>query len=227
MEARRTRSRQVVEIEEGRGPQRVERRLEVAGAGQQRRVDGRRQRTAVGGTPLVEAEIRLEAAGHHLVGHEVVEHQDVGLLDHLGAVGPIRAEQQIGGDGATGRHLGDDQRLEAVEAGELLVHAGVAVVAVVEPVGQLPPAAPLGRGDAVGGSVEELGRPSEVPTGEHVGAGVVVDRLVVLVGADDAVDVAGAVGLDPDPGRPVPGRLHQEAAERALARTSWSPDHST
>ena len=94
---------------------------------------------------LVVAQVRLEAARHDLVGHQVVEHQDVGLLDHLGAVDAFGPEQQVGGDGPPRRRLGDDQRLEPVEPGELLVDAGVAVVAVVEAVGQLQPPGPLLR----------------------------------------------------------------------------------
>ena len=54
---------------------------------------------------------------------------------------PLGAEQQVGGDGPLRRDLGDQERLEVVEAGELLVDAAVGVVAVDERVGERPASA--------------------------------------------------------------------------------------
>ena len=62
---------------------------------EQRGVDRRRERAAVGGARLVEVEVRLERPGRDLVGNQVVEHQHVGLLDHLGA--RARARARAGG----------------------------------------------------------------------------------------------------------------------------------
>ena len=51
----------------------------------------------------------------------------------------VAAEQQVGGDRPAGRDVGDAQRLEPVEAGELLVHAGRVVETVDERVGERAP----------------------------------------------------------------------------------------
>ena len=59
-----------------------------------------------------------------------------GLLQHLRAGDALGAEQEVGGDRAAGRDVGDDQGLELVEAGELLVDAGSRVVAVDERIGE-------------------------------------------------------------------------------------------
>ena len=91
------------------------------------------------GARLVEAEVRFEAAGLDLVGNEVMEHQDVGLLDHLCAADAFGSQQQVGGDRPARRDLCDDQRLELQEPGELLVDARVGVVAVDQRVGESSP----------------------------------------------------------------------------------------
>ena len=46
-------------------------------------------------------------------------------------------------------------------------------------------------------------RPAKVPTHHDVGERVVVDELVILVGADDTVHMTNADFVDPDPARPV------------------------
>ena len=97
--------------------------------------------------------------------------------------------------GPAGGDLGDDQRLEMGEAGELLVDAGLGVVAVDEGVCERQPSIALVGVHAVLGRGR---RPAQVPSRHHVGERVVVHRLVVLVGPDDAIDVGRAVALDAD-----------------------------
>ena len=164
--------------------------VEPAGAREQRRVDRRRQRAAVRRARLVEVEVRAQRARRDLVGDEVVEHQHVGLLDDLRARDALASEQQVGGDRPARRDLGDHERLELEEARELLVQPVRAVVAVDERVGQRAPA------DRSLGSVVRRRRAraarAQVPARHHVRERVVVDRLVVLVGPDHAVDVRAA-----------------------------------
>ena len=74
---------------------------------------GGRQGTAVRGTRFVEAEVRLEAAGDDLIGDQVVQHQDVGLLDHLGAVdalGPRSRSAAMGRRGAASAMINGSSR---------------------------------------------------------------------------------------------------------------------
>ena len=80
----------------------------------------------MGGPRLVEGEARAERPGDHLVGHEVVEHEHVGLLDELGAGHPLGAEQHVDGDRGRG-DLGHEERLQVEVAGELLVEAPLGV----------------------------------------------------------------------------------------------------
>ena len=91
----------------------------------------------------------------------------------------------------------DDDRLELEEAGELLVDACLRVVVVDQRVGQLDPGAALFGRDGIRSLDCGCGA-TEVPGGHHVRERVVVDRLVVLVRADDVVDVAPTVSVDPD-----------------------------
>ena len=64
-----------------------------------------------------------------------MEHEHIRLLQHLRPSDALRAEQEVGGDRATRRDVGDDQVLELVEAGELLVESSPAVPPVDEGVG--------------------------------------------------------------------------------------------
>ena len=73
-----------------------------------------------------------------------MEHQHVGLLDDLRGVRARGAEEEVGGDRPLGCELGDHERLERVEAGELLVEPAGGVVAVDERVGEVEPASALG-----------------------------------------------------------------------------------
>ena len=102
-------------------------------------MDAGGERAAVRGARLVKVQVGLKRASRHLVGHEVVQHQHVGLLEHLGGADPLVAQQHVGGDRSLRRKLGDQERLERVEAGELLVHAGLRVIAIDDRVGQLEP----------------------------------------------------------------------------------------
>ena len=134
----------VVEVDPGGEPQHLQRLVEAAGAREQRGVHAGRERAAVRGAGFVEVEVGLERAGRDLVGDQVVEHQHVGLLDDLGGADALVPEQHVGGDRPLRRELGDQQRLEAVKSGELLVDAGRRVVSVDDRVGEFEPAAPLG-----------------------------------------------------------------------------------
>ena len=150
----------------------------------------------MGGSGLVEAEVRLQCARDHLVRHEVMEHQDVRLLDDLRSLYPFGPEQQVGGDRPARRDVLDDQCFEACEPGELLVDPGVGVVAVYQGVGERAPCECFVARDVVGAGRggDRVGGAPQVPARHHVREGVVVDRFVVLVGPDHAVDVC-AVGF--------------------------------
>ena len=60
----------------------------------------------------------------------------------------------------------------------------------------------------------ERGGPAQVPARHHVGERVVVDRLVVLVRADHAVDVRAPVRVDADARGPVARGLDEQLAAR-------------
>ena len=115
---------EVVEIDAGGQPKPSERRLGTAGAREQRGVHAGRERAAVRGARLVVVQVGDERARGDLVGKEVVQHQDVGLLDHLRPGDAVGAEQQRRCDGSPVGELRDDQRLQVEEPGELLVDAG-------------------------------------------------------------------------------------------------------
>ncbi len=133
-----------------------------------------------------------------LVGKDVVQHQHVGLLHDLRVLHPLPPEQEVGGDRPAGRDVGDAQRFEIEEAGELLVEAGLRVEAVDQRVGERPPGRPLLLVDRAGG-FGPRGRGAQVPAREHVRERVVVDRLVVLVGADHAVEMGVPVVIEASP----------------------------
>jgi len=57
---------------------------------------------------LVVAKVWLEAASHHLIGEEVMEHQHICLLDHLCVAGSLGSEEQVGGNRTSRGRLGDD-----------------------------------------------------------------------------------------------------------------------
>ncbi len=71
-----------------------------------------RKRASVCGPRLVEVEVRQERTGRDLVRKQVVKHQDVRLLQHLGARGPFGTEEQVGGDRSPGSDLLDYEGLE-------------------------------------------------------------------------------------------------------------------
>ena len=73
--------------------------------------------------------------------------------------------------------------------------------------------------DASPASSASGGGAAQVPARHHVGERVVVDRLVVLVWPDHAVDVGGPVAVAADPGRPVACGLDEQVASRPRART--------
>ena len=144
-------------------------------------------------------------AGFDLVGYEVMEHQDIGLLDQLRPAHPLGTEQDIGGDRGLG-HLLDQQRLQRPVAGELLVEPVIGVPAVDQAGGDPPPVRGVRhQAELVG----EVGTAAQVPAGHHVGEGVVVDVLVVLVGTDHAADVSPSIRFDRHPAGPVAGGVER------------------
>ena len=153
----------------------------------------------MGGARLVEAQIRLEALGRGFLGHEVVQHEHVGLLDDLCSTDALRPEQQVRGNRSTGSDVGDQQRFQSMEPCELLVDARVRVEAVDEPVDEIAPVPLFHRAHAVPQRrpLESCERAPEVPTSHDIRERVVVDRLVVLIRPDDAVDVDGAIRFAP------------------------------
>ena len=117
-----------------------------------------------------------------------MKHEHVCLLEHLRAARSLPAEEEVGGDGPVRGDLRDHERLQLVEARELLVDACQGVVSVDERVGDREPLRALVFVDTV-----ERGGAAKVPARNHVGERVVVHGLVVLVRADDPVDVRAAV----------------------------------
>ena len=124
----------------------------------------------------------------------MVRHEHVGLLEDLGVCDSGAADEHVGRHRNLG-HVGDAQRLQLPEAGELLVTAGRRVVANDKGVGQGSPPGGLGPF----GRIEQVGGAAQMPANLHVGEGVVVDDLVVLVGIHHPVEVATPVGVEPDP----------------------------
>ena len=61
-----------------------------------------------------------------------------------------------------------------------------------------------------------VGAGSEVPAGHDVGEGVVVHRLVVLVGAHHSVDMAATFVVDAESAGPVAGSVDDEIATRTI-----------
>ena len=114
-----------------------------------------------------------------------MQHQDVGLLQHLRAKGALVSEQQVRGDGAM-NEFGDYKWFQPIEARELLVHLCLRVVAVNERTCELEPHLSFRVRDETD---RNLGRAAEIPTRHDIREGVVVHGLVVLVRPDDAVDV--------------------------------------
>ena len=168
---------------------------------------------------LVEVQAGPEGPLCQLLGDQMVEHEHVGLLDQLGAAHPSGAEEHVGRN-RWGPDLRHQERLQVEVAGELLVEPGSSVPPVDQVLGQ---GLPLRRLVGVAGLREEGGSLAEVPSGHHIGVGVVVDTLVVLVRADHGADVATTVGVGLDAAGPVAGGLDQErtscsAEEAGIAR---------
>ena len=65
-------------------------------------------------------------------------HQHVGLFDDLAALDALAAEQQVRGHGRFG-DVADEQRVQRVEPGELLVQTGGGVETIDQPSGEIEP----------------------------------------------------------------------------------------
>jgi hypothetical protein len=134
---------------------------------------------------------------------------------------------------------GKIKRLELVVSGELFVEAGCRIEASDNPCSCVLPVAEFliaerellaQRRSAVRPThpqyLDRLERAGDVPTRHHVGEGVVVYILVVLVRTDDVTDVSFAICLRSGAGCPEPGGLQQNlrpgiAGQRA--RTHGDP----
>ena len=95
---------------------------------------------------------------------------------------------------------------------ELFVETGLLVVPVDEGVRELEPGGALAL---IVDSVQRGGA-SQVPAGHDVGEGVVVYGFVVLVRADDAVDVAAPAAVDSYTRCPVTRRLDEQVSSRPV-----------
>ena len=84
-------------------------------------------------------------------------------------------------------------------------------------------------------AADRVGRAPQVPARQHVGERVVVDGLVILVGADHAVEVRAPGAVDTDARRPVARGLDErgepgagrERCRRPSSRRSSSAAHAT
>ena len=164
-------------------------------------------RAAVSGSGFVVVEIGQKRARRHLVGHELVQHDDVRLLQHLCGGRAVATEQEGRRRWPSWRDVGDDERLEPEEAGELFVQPAHRVVAVDERVGNCEPRR------ALLGILDKLGAAPQVPARHDVRERVVVDGLVVLVRADDAVKMRAAVD-DANARGPVTRGFDEQLARR-------------
>ena len=180
----------------------------------------RRERAAVRGARLVEVEVGDERVRGHLVGDEVVQQEDIGLLHDLRLGDALAPEQHVAGHGAHGE-VGDPEGLESVEALELLIDPGGRVVAVDDRPSERVPILELGGirsfqsgrpGGTTGARVSAHGGRgrAQVPTRHDVREGVVVDELVVLVGSDDATEVRAPVRVTLEPRRPETSALDED-----------------
>jgi len=212
----------VGEVDRGRHGEIREGRVHVAQAGRHRRVDARREGGAVAGDRLVVLVVRAHHLARQLVGEHVAEHHRVRLLDDLRAQRHLAAEEDVRGHRSRAQLL-DGDLVHLMEPRELLVDEGLGVEAVHQGVGNLRPlgelAVPQGEAGAQGprplrvGAFqphERLRRAADVPAREDVRVGVVVDALVVFVGADDGADMAAAVGVAAGARGPEAGRFEQE-----------------
>ena len=91
------------------------------------------------GAGLVVIKVWEQGSRFALVGHEVVCHQHVGLLDHLRVADSLAPEQHVRGNRAVRRDLGDEHRFECMETSELFVDPGARVVTVDESIRELEP----------------------------------------------------------------------------------------
>lgn len=77
------------------------------------------------GSRFVEAKVGFQRVRFDFPRNELMQHEHVSLLDHLTGGDAFGSEEEVGGDGPSGRDLGDAQRLEIVEARPLGVWRGV------------------------------------------------------------------------------------------------------
>ncbi len=152
-----------------------------------------------------------------------MEEQHVGLLDDLRS-GHALTTQECIGPRRPWCQLRDADGLQAMEAGELLVDAGPGVVTIDDVVRDTQPVGHFigGRftrrtpGPSVAGATARAPvshgrrRSSEIPARHHVGVGIVVDELVVLVRPDHAPQVHAAVRVLFEARGPEAGRFDEQ-----------------
>lgn len=139
------------------------------------------------------------------IGDEQVEHENIRLLEELGPLQVLQAERLNGIDAL--RKAGDGERLEAEVAGELLMAAACRIVPVDERRGASAPVACL-----LGARSTDVGGLQQIPARHRIRERVVIDVLVVFVGADDPVEVCCSVGIETYARRPVARRFAQDLA---------------
>ena len=155
---------------------------------------------------LVAVEVGAKRARGDMVRHEKVDHQDVGLLDHgrwVTRSAPSSTSAAIGPRGARSAMTSGSRSKKPANCSYRRWRGRS------RRRGRRRARASASRSSMLGSSQGR--RPAQVPPRHHVREGVVVDRLVVLVGPDDAVDVARRA-VEADPRSPVPRRLEQQLA---------------
>ena len=210
VEALRGGAGSIIEVEAGGHSEQLEGLLRLAGPSQERRMDGRGQRAAVGSPGPIEVQAGSERFVPYVVRHQMVEHEHVSLFDDLRSRDPVGTEQEIGGH-RRGSNVGHDQGFEVEIAGELLVQSPLRAPPVDQPTGEVSPAFSL---IIAAGPSEEVGAVSEVPPRHHVGIGIVVDSYVVLIGPHDPVNMTAPADVGPN----------AVAQSRAVSTTRSRPD---
>ena len=168
----------------------------------------------MGTARLVVAEVDRRALPGERLGQQGDQRDHVGLLDDLRALRLLAADHHVDGQ-RVGDVVPHIQRLQCMEAGKLLVEPGGGIEAGDDARDGVPPVVEftvvegdpvLERGGVVGPAlpqqVQRVQSTRDVPACHHVGEGVVVHILMVLIRPDDVADVAPAIRFGHGPGGP-------------------------